>query len=126
MQDYNLEYRRFTMAKSIVSNAIYKDYAHFERRLNDLLDEIRTKKGLTDACLLLKMVKKECEAHNSRNSAERTRLEKIRYKDTKIYQSTLFKRYLKISTSKIDEAIKQNLQMDDYDIYRKFFELQIM
>lgn len=123
MQDFNLEYRRFTIAKSIVSNAIYIDYAHFERSLNDLLNEIRSKKGLADACLLLKMVKKECNSHNSKNSAERTRLEKITYRDTKIYQSTLFKKYLKISTSKIDDAIKQNLEMDDSEISRKFFEL---
>lgn len=123
MQDYNLEYRRFTIAKSIVSSAIYKEYAHFERRLNDLMNELRTKKGLSDACLLLKMVKKECDSHNAKNSAERTRIDNLRYKDTRVYQSRLFKKYLNVSTSKIDKVIKENSEMGDYEIYRKFFQL---
>lgn len=123
MEYSNLEYRRFTIAKSIVSSAIYNDYAHFERRLNDLLDELRTKEGLSDACLLLKMVKKECDNHNAKNSAERTRLDNLRYKDTRVYQSKLFKKYLNVSISKIDKAIKENSDLEDYEIYKKCFQL---
>jgi hypothetical protein len=121
MQDLNLEYRRFTIAKSIVSNKIHKDYCHIQRSYDDMHKDLRNKTGLSDAFVLLNMIKKEVDAHNSKNSAERTRLDKLKYKDVRIYQSTLFKKYLKISTSKIDQAIKENIDLDDYEIYKKCF-----
>ena len=123
MQDFNLEYRRFQIAKSIVSSKIHKDYVHIQRIYDDFHRELRNKTGLSDAICLLNMIKKEVDSHNSKNSAERTRLDKLRYKDVRIYQSTLFKRYLKISTSKIDQAIKENIDLDDYEIYKKCFQL---
>jgi len=55
--------------------------------------------------------------------AERTRFDNLRYKDVKIYQSKLFRKYLTISTFKIDQAIKDNIDLDDYDIFKKCFEL---
>lgn len=122
MQDFNLEYRRFTIAKYIVSSKISKDYVHVNRSYEDLRKELRNKTGLSDAVVLLNMVKKEVDAHNSKNSAERTRLNNLRYKDVRIYQSKLFNKYLKISTSKVDQAIKENLELDDYDIYKKCFQ----
>mgnify|MGYP000315460703 CR=1 FL=1 len=123
MQDNNLEYRRFTIAKSIVSNKIHKDYIHINRLYDDMHRELRNKSDLSDALVLLKMVKKEVDSHNSKNSAERTRLDNLRYKDVRVYQSILFKKYLKISTSKIDKAIKENADLDDYEIYKKCFQL---
>jgi hypothetical protein len=123
MQDFNLEYRRFTIAKYIVSSKIHKDYVHIQRMYDDMHRDLRNKTGLSDAVVLLNMVKKEVDAHNSKNSAERTRLDKLKYKDVRIYQSTLFKRYLKTSTSKIDKAIKENSELDDYEVYKKCFQL---
>jgi hypothetical protein len=123
MQDLNLEYRRFQIAKYIVSSKIYNEYINIDRLYNDLHKELRNKTGLSDAFVLLNMVKKEVDSHNSKNSSERTRFDNLRYKDVKIYQSKIFKKYLKISTSKIDKAIKENIDLDDYDIYKKCFQL---
>ena len=119
MQNYNLEYRRFTIAKYIVGSKISNEYAHTNRIYQDFHKEIRNKIGLSDAVVLLNMVKKEVDAHNSKNSAERTRLDNLKYKDVKVYESKLFKKHLKISTYKIDKAIKENIDLDDYEIYKK-------
>ena len=123
MQDYNFEHRRFQIAKLIVSAKIHKDYIHINRPYNDIHEELRNKTGLSDAFVLLKMVKKEVDAHNAKNAAERTRFNNLRYKDVKIYQSKIFKKHLNISISKIDQAIKNNIDLEDYEIYEKCFQL---
>jgi hypothetical protein len=123
MQDLNLEYRRFQIAKSIVSSKIYKDYININRAYDDMHRELRNKTALSDVFVLLKMVKKEVDAHNLKNSAERTRFDNLKYKDVKIYQSKIFRKYLTITTIKIDQAIKENIDLDDYDIFKKCFEL---
>jgi len=71
MQDSNLEYRRFQIAKSIVSQKIYKDYININRAYDDMHRELRNKTALSDVFVLLKMVKKEVDAHNSKNSSRK-------------------------------------------------------
>jgi len=54
MQDSNLEYRRFQIAKSIVSQKIYKDYININRAYDDMHRELRNKTALSDVFVLLK------------------------------------------------------------------------
>lgn len=119
----DINYRKWIIAKSIVYKNINKKYAYVKRIYDDFYREVENKRELSDVLVLLRMAKKEIDNHNSKISADRTRLDNLRYKGKDDFDSKLFKKYQNVSISKIEKAIKENSDLEDYEIFSKFFDI---
>ncbi|MCD8435860.1 hypothetical protein LNJ03_11205 [Tenacibaculum dicentrarchi] len=117
----NIDFNTFHIAKLIVTKKIRNQQVYINSSLDSLVKKCTDIHELSDAMVLLKMVKKEVDGNNSKKEAELTRLNNLRYKDERVYNSVLFKKYLKISVFKIEQKVKENPTMTYLDVYKKFY-----
>ncbi|MFT7283312.1 hypothetical protein [Nonlabens sp.] len=107
-----LEYKKFQIVKAYCKNYIGKKTAHlWERDLDKAVEHL----GQT-GMVLANLLKKEIKEHNSKIYATGTRIDNLKYKNHKSYQSSLIKGN-NIPYKKIDALLKDNPDKDWYDLY---------
>jgi len=108
---------RFRIAKCWVNEQIGKrrSYADAER-YKTFNEELRDKE-LSDARVLLRMIFKEVDSHNSKIKSKLTLIENMNYKRNWI-NSKMFNEVSYIPIKLIDKLIEVNSDKDYYEIYR--------
>lgn len=107
------EYAKFHIVKSYVNRKLSEKRAHIcERDLRKSIHNV----GL-NAKVLADLLVKEINEHNSKIDATRTRLDKLKYTNHKVYQSKLIVGH-NVPYRKIDQLITENPDSDWYDLYR--------
>jgi hypothetical protein len=106
----------FFIAKCMASDIYERRRVHIN--LDDLKSKLR-RAELKDELVLLKFMDKSINDHNSKVSADLTRLNNLSFKSNWM-ESQLFNS-LKIPYRNISEAVNIYPTMDYYDIYRQFF-----
>jgi len=110
---------RFRITKCWVNEQIGKRRSFADAdRYKMFYEELRDKE-LSDARVLLKMIFKEVDSHNSKIKSKLTLLENMNYKRDWI-KSKAFNEVGYIPIKQIDKLIDDNPDKDYYDIYRIF------
>lgn len=108
-----LEEKKFHIIKSYIDNKLSKQRAYLSKQ--DLY------RGIADvglkAKVLADLIIREVDEHNSTLEAKRTRLQNLKYKSHKTYQSKLIVGH-NVPFRTIDQLIKDNPKMDWYDVYK--------
>ena len=106
--------KKWHIVKYYVKDHIGKKTVHIYERD---LDKAARNLGQTGK-VLVDLLKKEIKEHNSKIYAAQTRIENLKYKDHKTYESALIKRN-NVPFERIDAMIKKNPEADWYDLYKR-------
>lgn len=113
----NQEYKKFQIVKSYVKNKIGKKRAHLWKR-----DLDQAAKNLDNTGqVLAQLFEKHIKEHNSKIDATCTRIDNLKYKNHKTYQSSLITGN-GVPFSLIDKLLKESPEKDWYDIYLQLVE----
>ena len=108
----NQELKKFLIVKSFVKDKISKKRSYLCK-----IDLDHAVKNLdTTGKVLAELLEKHIKEHNSKINATYTRIDNLKYKNHKTYQSSLIKGH-DVPFSLIDKLLKENPEKDWYDIY---------
>jgi len=105
----------FRVIRLLVSDRLEKRIAYFDDKNNF---ERLADPDLEDARCLVRMIKKEVEAHNATIKSKQTLVKNFRYA-SKWRESKLFEG-MASQIKKIEKLIEENPDVDYYQIYMKF------
>ncbi len=109
----NTEYKKFYIVKSWVDSKLSHQQQHIPKRdIQRSVENVGTR-----AKILSELLIEEIERHNSSIQAKRTRLENLKYKDHRTYQSKLIIGH-NVPFRTIDKLIKENPDLEEYDIWK--------
>lgn len=117
----NFEITRFNVAKSWANDKLSAQKAIIwdQKRLLDQLN----KNGLEDARVLFKLMIKEVNEYNGKLNKKQTLLDNLRYKGIDTFRSKVFSG-LSVPLRTIDKLIKENPDLDSYDIFKLLIKQQ--
>jgi hypothetical protein len=108
---------RFRIAKAWVNEQIGKRRSYADAERYKTFNEELRDKDFSDARVLLKMIFKEVDSHNSKIKSKLTLLENMNYKRDWL-KSKVFNEVSSIPIKQIDKLIEDNPDKDYYEIYR--------